>query len=77
MIEIPPKFSDIKPPEPLSIPEEEPESPEVEEPRPKSRQNSGEVIDELLEEVVVDVGEEPVQKSVKDIAASFNKGNSP
>lgn len=72
------KFSDIKPPEPLSIPEEEPESPEVEEPRPKSRQNSDEVIDELLEEVVVDVGEEePVQKSVKDIAASFNKGNSP
>ena len=56
------RFSNAKSQEPLSIPEEEP------------REHSTEVIDELLEEVIVDVGEPTV--SVKDIAASFDKSRS-
>ena len=84
------RFSNAKSQEPLSIPEEEPETPEPlsipeEEPREHSteplsipeeepREHSTEVIDELLEEVIVDVGEPTV--SVKDIAASFDKSRS-
>ena len=74
----------------FSLPEEEPDSPMSVEPQsrknsnevivePRSRQNSNEVIDDLLEEVVVDVceeKEEEVKKSVKDLAQSFDKGNS-